>query len=174
MKKTCLFFVLLVLSNLMLAQKNVPAIVVVDGTLPESIGFTCVTRPGDTLSFPYFRSHFKIDDLIYEELQTLPDTATLYITMAYTEWYEGPPKKKTYEFKSIMWKEVLMSGNVLINITTFNNEKTVYYVDYSGGLWVKVYEYDKRFGNRKKAFQRIHAIYPKLYTNKKNKITYGR
>ena len=39
---------------------------------------------------------------------------------------------------------------------------------------VKKYEYNERFGNRKKAFQRIHAIYPKRYTNKKNVIIYNR
>lgn len=174
MKKTFLFLVLLALTNLILAQKILPAIVVVDGMLPESVGFTCVTRTGDTLSFPYFRSHFKIDNRIYEDLQKLQDTATLYITMVYTEWYEGPPQKKTYEFKSVMWKEVLTSGNVLINITTFNREKNIYYVDYSGGSWVKVYKYDKQFGNRKKAFKRVHAIYPKRYTNKKNVFIYSR
>jgi len=166
-KKLSLFVLVVIFANMVLAQKIVPAIVVVDGMLPESVGFTCVTRSGDTLSFPYFRSHFRIDNLTYEELQILPDTATLYITMVYTEWYEGPPQKKMYEFKSVMWKGVLMSGNVLISITTFNDEKTIYYVDYSGGLWVKTYEYDKRFGNRKKAFQRVHAIYPKRYTKKK-------
>ena len=69
---------------------------------------------------------------------------------------------------------LLLSGNVLISVTTFDSEKTIYYVDYSGGLWVKKYEYDKRFGNRKKAFQRVHAIYPKRYTNKKNVIIYSR
>lgn len=174
MKKTFLFLVVLFLTNLTLAQKIVPAIVVVDGMLPESVGFTCVSRLGDTLSFSYFRSHFRIDNLTYEELQNLPDSTTLYLTMVYTEWYEGPPQKKMYEFKCVLWKGVLMSGNVLISITTFNREKTVYYVDYSGGLWVKVYEYDKRFGNRKKAFQRVHAIYPKRYTNKKNEIIYSR
>lgn len=174
MKKIIIFIVVVLFANSVLAQKIVPAIVVVDGMLPESIGFTCVTRSGDTLSFPYFRSHFRIDGLTYKELQNLPDTASLYITMIYTEWYEGAPYKKMYEFKFAMWKEILMSGNVLISITTFNNEKTIYYVDYSGGLWVKRYEYDKRFGNRKKAFQRVHAIYPKRYTNKKNVFIYSR
>ena len=174
MKKLSLFVLVVIFANMVLAQKIVPAIVVVDGMLPESIDFTCVTRSGDTMSFQYFRSHFRIDGLTYEELQNLPDTAGLNITMMYIEWYEGPPHKKKYVFKCDMRKEVLMSGNVLINVTTFDREKTLYYVDYSGGLWVKKYEYDKRFGNRKKAFQRVHAIYPKRYTNKKNVIIYNR
>lgn len=174
MKKLSLFVFVVMFANIVLAQKVVPAIVVVDGTLPESIGFTCVTSSGDTLSFSYFRSHLQIEGLTYQKLQNFPDTAALNITMIYTEWYEGPPHKKTYEFKCDMWKEVLLSGNVLISVTTFDREKTIYYVDYSGGLWVKKYEYDKRFGNRKKAFQRVHAIYPKRYTNKKNVIIYSR
>ena len=174
MKKIITFVVVALFANSILAQKIVPAIVVVDGMLPVSVGFTCVTRSGDTLSFTYFRSHFQIDGLTYKELQGLPDTAGLYITMLYTEWYEGPPYKKMYEFKFSLWKEILMSGNVLISITTFNDEKNIYYVDYSGGLWVKKYEYDKRFGNRKKAFQRVHPIYPKCYTSKKNIIIYKR
>ena len=174
MKSKCLFLVLIALSNFVLAQKIVPAIVVVDGMLPESVGFKCLSSAGDTFSFTYFRSHFEMENLIYEKLQKLPDTATLYITMVYAEWYERPVQKKIYEFNCDMWKEVLMSGNVLISITTFDREKTIYYVDYSGGLWVKKYEYDKRFGNRKKAFQRVHAIYPKRYTSKKNVIIYSR
>lgn len=174
MRQTFLLLVMMVLTNWVVAQKIIPAIVVVDGMLPKSIGFTCVTRPGDTLSFPYFRSHFQIDSPIYEKLLNISDTASLYIKMTYTEWYEGPPYKKTYEFQCAMRKEILMSGNVLISITTFDNKKTCYYVDYSGGLWVKKYEYDKSYGNRKKAFQRVHAIYPKRYTNKKNVFIYNR
>ncbi len=174
MKKIITFVVVALFANSILAQKIVPAIVVVDGMLPVSVDFTCVTRSGDTLSFPYFRSHFQIDDLTYEELKGLPDTASLYITILYSEWYEGPPYKKMCEFKFALWKEILMSGNVLISITTFNDEKTIYYVDYSGGRWVKKYEYDKRFGNRKKAFRRVHAIYPKCNTSKKNIIIYNR
>ena len=105
MKKTFLFFVLLVLSNLMLAQKIVPAIVVVDGTLPESIGFTCVTRPGDTLSFPYFRSHFKIDDLISLldgkiKMEFMRNCKSFRIRQLYiSQWHipngmKDPPKKR--------------------------------------------------------------------------------
>ncbi len=174
MKKLGLFVFVVVFANMVLAQKIVPAIVVIDGMLPESIGFTCVTSSSDTLSFSYFRSHFQIDGLTYQKLQILSDTAALNITMTYTEWYEESPQKKMYEFKCAMWKQVLMSGNVLINITTFDSKKTIYYVDYSGGSWTKVYEYDKKYGNRKKAFQRVHAIYPKRHTKKKNVIIYSR
>jgi len=140
MKKIIIFVVVVLFAHSVLAQKIVPAIVVVDGMLPVSVGFTCVTRSGDTLSFPYFRSHFQFDGLTYKELQGLPDTASLYITMLYTEWYDEPPYKKMYEFKFALWKEILLSGDVLISITTFNDEKTIYYVDYSGGRWEKKYE----------------------------------
>lgn len=174
MRKIILFVFVSVFAHTVIAQKIVPAIVVVDGMLPESVGFKCITSSDDTLSFTYMRSHFQMDDQTFHKLDNLPDTASLKLIMTYIEWYEGPPTKKTYEFRCSLWKSVLMCGDVLINVTTFDRKKSIYYVDYSGGSWVKVYEYDKRFGNRKKAFQRIHAIYPKRYTNKKNVIIYSR
>lgn len=174
MKKISLLVCMIILTHTVMAQKNIPAIVVVDGMLPESVDFKCVASSGDTLSFTYFRSYFQMDNPTSLKLDNFQDTASLKTSMIYTEWYDGPPYKKMYEFECVLWKKVLMSGNVLISVTTFDRNKTIYYVDYSGGGWVKVYEYDKSYGNRKKAFRRVHSIYPKRHTNKRNVIVYSR
>lgn len=174
MKKKLLFIITIGIANLAMAQNIVPAIFVVDGVLPKSAGFECITDTYDTLSFTYFRSHFQMNGYTYQKLESLSDTVSLKIIITYTEWYDGPPTKKMYEFECSMWKKVLMSGNILISVTTFDSDKTVYYVDYSGGGFVKVYEYDKRYGNRRKAFQKVHALYPKLHTHKKNVTIYRR
>lgn len=161
-----LIFPILLFCNILGAQTVIPAIIAIDGTLPRQLSVTATVSGIDTLEFTYLRGAFRIENFCMNTLIELPDTAVIHLCLGYTVFHSDSKRdsqrnlyKTTYYFDISLWKYVLLSGDVLINITTFNKSKTNYYVDWSGNGVVKMIQYDKSMGNRRKALKRIKSIY---------------
>ncbi len=164
MKKIIKFIVLLFLCfcDIAYAQLRVPAIIAIDGTLPDQLQIEVSNSTKDSLFIMYHRGSFHIDSINEKIIQSFSDTTWLNVVIFYEEYYKKNMTKDTYRFDFFIRKNVFLGGDVLINITTFNKRKTKYYVDYQGNCWVRLIRYDKSImGNYKRAMKKIKSIYPK-------------
>ena len=164
--KSLLVLFLLIFCNTLKGQVEIPGIIAIDGTLPKQLNITAITSNNDTLEFSYFRSHFSIQNYVYNKITDLPDNSVLLISINFTEFHyqtktkKKTPYKKTYYFNTSLSKNILFGGDILISITTFDKLKTTYYIDWQGNGIIKHIDYNKSWGNRRKAYKRILSIYP--------------
>lgn len=111
----------------------------------------------DSINCSYSYCKLMISNESYNKLLLINDTTKININIIY---YERSKKwvTTTYNFYNDIPLNFLKRMRI-INISTFNKKKNIYYFDITGDGFVTAYSYDKKFGSRKIFNNKIYHIF---------------
>lgn len=107
----------------------------------------------DTIKCSYYFCSLEVSQEVWDKLQTIHDSNTVVLNVIWTEQFCDFTTKKHY-FSSQIDLNHLKRMKV-INITTFNKKKTIYFFDIIGDGFNTMHLYEKKFGNRRAFFKKI-------------------
>lgn len=162
MSKSLFFFIFFFNIIISFSQIDIAnSIVIIDGKIDCEIKIKLFFKnnnlENDSIDCSYSYCHLMISNEDYNKLQLLNDTTNINFNIIY---FEKNKKLGTtsYIFNDDIWLRYLRKMSI-VNISTFNKKKSIYYIDIIGDGYVTAYGYDKKFGSRKNFNNKIYSIF---------------
>jgi hypothetical protein len=111
----------------------------------------------DSIDCSYSYCHLKISNEDYNKLLLINDTSKISYSIIYYEKNKNWVTT-TYIFNGDIWLRYLKEMKI-VNISTFNKKKNIYYIDIRGDSFLKAYSYEKKYGSRKKFNNKIYSVF---------------
>lgn len=162
MSKSLFFFMFFFNTIISFSQIDIAnCIVIIDGKINCDITIKLFYKnnnlENDTIDCSYSYCKLMISNENYNKLLLVNDTTKINFNITY---FERDKKRETttYTFNDDICLRLLRKMRI-VNISTFNKTKNIYYIDITGDGFVTAYGYDKKFGSRKNFKNKIYNIY---------------